>query len=645
MLIETHEANAIPSSSLYVYLLEAKNPDQKIFVVHFRNVSFVAVPEHHLILWDSRPRVEATAGEIEASWDELRFNQDKLLKVCLPAIPSHYPGKPTRGTLGCSITHLQALQSRRNLVSEKEFLPSTNVKTLGQYDTPFWLALNSAKTLLQSVRVTEDSTFTDPMAGEGSFLEAALHLWLLAFISRLSLGRTNSVELSQKLAAALRTHKRRNLYGIEVDVCRIRALNSNFSEILKQHFLSSYDVAINSNFFSPEIGTKRIDYESTIFLGNPGWDVIEAVNSVRSRAGTKVTQTLSVEETLLQQRELIVRSFNSTFNSTLSARDCRNIYSLTLAQCLVLSKFKAPVCLILPKGVLGDQGTAELRRVIRLNGPSVLVDEIKNKACGARIFPAVDARVQFCTLGVVPSPRKSNSISVRSHDIHYNPDRPYVSLPWKWTTAHLGAHEQWIALRDNTEKTLLKKMVRFPKLESHSTLRFYAGSPKKDGQRSIEGKDFEQFRLRTRHSTDSTADCVFIRKILSNGSRKLIAATALTSMKISDSVICIEASSDLNEPYYLSGVLNSLVGEYRLRLFQSNINLNLWKLKEFHIPEYDKTDPLHREIASLAKRLERRPSVPFLAKLESLVRSLFSITASEAEAIRARITSVDEAVA
>lgn len=619
------------------YLLEAAFPNSEAISCDLNDISLLLLPRHRLIKWDSAEKIKYCYKLCAEGLETNQFDQDYILDFLMPGTPSHFPGTCSVGSIGCNLTLLQAINSRRKFGSEKESLPYSSKKDLGQYDTPFWLAKRAVTNALCQLDKKESQSgyILDPMAGEGAFLEAALHVCIVQRAQKTLKARGAQINWKDALKS-LDLSNLPKLVGIEIDKKRSDFLGENFNNIFKANALPQYRVARNVDFFETE--TKDFT-DCRLIVSNPCWDVIESTNSVRSR---KTNQNENIpkqkNEKLFEQRLKIVNQFNKYFNSNISYKDARNIYVLTILHCLNNVGLNNPVSFIVPRGLLGDRGTSEIRRICREARPKIFIDDFKNKASGSRIFSAVDARVQFCILSIVPSENVSSGLEVFHHDILFAPNKKPIVIPWSLVTRLGGKHEIWVTVKNENEKRLLEKLVSYPQLSAHNQLHAYAGNSSNKGANGFEGKDIEMFRLRklSFKETSVSGSCLLVRKILPNGGKKLIAAPSPTVPPISDSLLCIRTEKDENYSYYLSGILNSTIGEYRLRIFQSNMNLNLWRLLEFQAPEYHSKNSLHKQIVKSAKDLEKQFTNERFRKLDALVAELFTLSDIELNTVSER---------
>lgn len=618
---------------LLPYVLEMRDPEVEIHLAHLIDVSLIVLPQHRIAFWGDREELDDVYETLISKWDSIRFNQDMIITFFPFSKIDYYPGnKVEKNLLTCSINHMQGFNSTRKFSSQKEFSPSDLKKNLGQYDTPFWLAKQSVSQLMESASVLDKAfSFVDPMAGEGSFLEASFHGWIIktlkVHLETADFRDPTCIEANKLLSKMFSIGK---ILGIERDKTRGQLLNKHFSAIFKNHNFKSYTVAVLKDLF--EVSRKDIKAQNIIFVGNPCWDVIETTKTVRSRTKSAVVKESKrpSKEKLLQEKT--VSEFEEIFDVKCSLKDYRNIYSLTMAKCLSLSEGEASFSMVLPKGVLGDKTTHQLREVIGEYRPQLFIDEFKNKASGSRIFPAVDARVQFCIVTVIPNEKISRFFKTRRHGVDFNPERNYVNVSWGWGEKRFFGTNQWIVFKDKVDKAVADKVTSYPALEIHNSLQFEAGTSKVQ-EYFLEGKDIECFKVRKSGKRSKYSSRILVRKILPNGGRKLIAATDCGNAKIKDSLVSIKVEGAEEHVYYLLGILNSVVGEYRLRMTQSNINLNLWKLKQLHLPEYDSCNSLHSEISRVAKSLSQNWSHSEKIHLEELVQELFGLSDNEAKFI------------
>ena len=77
-----------------------------------------------------------------------------------------------------------------------------------------------------------------------------------------------------------------------------------------------------------------------------------------------------------------------------------------------------------------------------------------------------------------------------------------------------------------------------------------------------------------------------------------------------------------DEAYFIAGILNSdIVIQYMQNTFKSN-GYSL-KKSHFYLPEYDKSNPLHKEISNLAKKASKQTDEAKIAKIQTKLSEVY----------------------
>lgn len=402
--------------------------------------------------------------------------------------------------------------------------------------------------------------------------------------------------------------------------------------------------------FFDAAGERRPDGGFDAVIGNPPWDMVRAdPTSGRERMDSRSGSAATVRFT----RDAGVYSAQSDGHP--------NRYQLFLERSIALTRPGGRIGLVLPAGLATDHGSARLRRLLFSRCAVEGLVGFENKQA---IFP-IHRSVRFllvsatagsptvamgCRLGEVDA-------SVLERDATSNPDSwftlrvtpalieklsgddltvPNLRTPFDLAIAEraatlfqpLGADEGW--------------GVHFGRELNATEDRASFGPPGR-GLPVIEGKLIDPFRARphgaqfsvsardaTRHLGDRyQRQRLAYRDVASATNRVTLIAAILPAGSVSThTVFCLRTHLPIRSQYFLSGLFNSLVVNYLVRL-RVTTHVTTSMVERLPIPDRDQAGAAYTEIAAMARCLGRRDDPALMARLNARVGVLYQLNTDE----------------
>ncbi len=388
-------------------------------------------------------------------------------------------------------------------------------------------------------------------------------------------------------------------------------------------------------------------------LGNPPWDMIRADaggTEDRSRA------RLDVAAVIRFTRDAGVYTEQSDGHA--------NRYQLFVERAIALTRPGGRIGLVLPSGLLIDQGSARLRRLLTARCD---VDAIVGLDNHRGVFP-IHRSVRFvlitasagrpttriaCRLGL-DDPAELEAIGDEQPDqstafhVRLTPallerlSGPDLAIPFfrhpidlriaeraAALFAPLGSTNGWSArfgreLNASDDRTLFRRAGR--------------------GLPVVEGKHLEPFRaalgaVRHRISTLDAARALkdgrherprlAYRDVAGSANRVTLIAAILPARCVSThTVFCLKTPVPSRMQHLLCGLLNSLVVNYLVRMRVST-HVTAGIVERLPIPTYDTAPRITRRVGSLSRLLSRNPNPEAYAEINGLVARLYQLTAEE----------------
>ncbi|MFX1538014.1 MAG: Eco57I restriction-modification methylase domain-containing protein, partial [Promethearchaeota archaeon] len=410
----------------------------------------------------------------------------------------------------------------------------------------------------------------------------------------------------------------------------------------KEEVRSPFDWPVEfPEVFFNEQGSVLEDPGFDIILTNPPWEAWKPIDNeffsqfdpnfkkikIKTRQ-LKLKQSLLLNPTIRKQFEKkkqlykhLGHFFRSTYHN--QGRGDLNLYKLFFELCWNLAKPKnGRVGILIPSGILGDLGTKNLRKLVFNQSK---IDRIAEIITGKDFFPDIHRELglaiiiyqkgsstnEFSYIGGINSLKKLDTkkpIKIsRKYVMDYAPESfavPIIHSPDELTILEklyrsppLG-HDCWCLRfgselhRTNHANYFSEEETDIPVLEGKHITRF--GYTLDNIQFYVQRKDikkkfssFTQSRLVWRSVSDR-----FLR-------RRMFVSVVDPDIALANSLNYIAPLNEevqLEKLYYLAGVMNSLVFEYRVRQLSFNQNLNHYLIKSIPVPLYETNNQLGREI-------------------------------------------------
>jgi hypothetical protein len=398
-------------------------------------------------------------------------------------------------------------------------------------------------------------------------------------------------------------------------------------------------------------------------IGNPPWEMLRAdpgASGDRRSAGQR-TRFIKDAGTYRAQSDGHV-----------------NLYQVFLERTMQLTRRGGRFGVVLPSGVMTDQGSSRARRLLlnHCQTDSLVVFENRD-----RIFP-IHRSVKFVLLTSTMG-GKTSEIPCRMGErdpaaLEAIGDDRMVSFPVRLATGFVerisGPDLAIPEIRTNADVALLEGICeRYQplaardgwnatfgrELNATDDSRHFADT--NSGISVVEGKQVEPFRVRLERSRHWISEAVLAREFQKRtGWRRarlayrevagatnrltLIAAIVPAGVVTTHTVYCLKTPLNSAEQAFLCGVLNSFVANYLVRLFVTT-HVTAATMQRLRVPHLGPDDPLFQEIASLAVRLSKWGEIrtPDQAHLQGAVAKAYELNKQEFSHILATFPLVDQA--
>jgi hypothetical protein len=384
-------------------------------------------------------------------------------------------------------------------------------------------------------------------------------------------------------------------------------------------------------------------------IGNPPWDMLRAEAAV------------AAERRAVGQRTRFIKDAGTYHAQT---EGHVNLYQVFLERALQLTRQRGRVGVVLPSGLMTDQGSSGVRQLL-LKGcqtDSFVVFENRD-----RVFP-IHRSVKFvlltCTKG-----GETSDVCCRMGErdpaaLEAIDDGSWAHFPVRLTTRFIerisGPALAIPQIHTNSDLVLLEGICeRYRSLSSRDGWNVKFGRELNatddsghfteggSGIRIIEGKHIEPFRVhldRSRHRIPETVLAsefqtripwqrarLAYREVAGATNRlTLIAAILPAGTVTTHTVYCLKTALGPTEQAFLCGILNSFVANYLIRLFVTT-HVTAATLGRLRVPHLGVDDFLFKEIAKLASRLAMvdQPWTPEHAQLQAAVAQAYELSEQE----------------
>ena len=535
---------------------------------------------------------------------------------------------------------------------EQKKIEQTNErKHFGIYYTNYHLARFIVRETLNLNRVDPTkATFLEPCCGSGNFVIAYLD-------EILSKQKKISNNLVQKII--------NNIYCADIDEGAIDIIK----KIIPQYLKKKYAVSINipeKNYFSGDLlflikdGTILKNDPKKIFRSPDGFDIVitnppyKLLKANSNKYGDGKNKK-AIENIINYIRKEKIYPLNE---GTL------NYYKLFVEEIIVNYTNKNSIIgLLIPRTILNDKQSEKLRNYILANNKLSTIYNIPEKN---NFFP--DVAQSFCFFSVDRS-KKGEEISIVD-EVSNNED--LKKKPISISISQTKEISSSIIVESNIGIGILKKIHANPKLASLSHIanlrgeldltlhkKFIAESPTK--YRLIKGINVKEFSIeepnnyvsndfigsingKHHYVINSRIVCQQISNI--NSSKRLKFAFVQPNYILGNSCnfIALQTSNSLFKAkdvslYYLLGILNSFLMDWRFRLSNSNNHVSNYELNELPIVVNGDKGIIDK-IERISKDLIKKHDDGLMREMNDLTLKLYGLNSQETAYINSRYARI-----
>lgn len=544
------------------------------------------------------------------------------------------------------ITHLIGLAHQKE--KENIQISQTNERShFGIYYTDYKIALNIAESALHELTLKKDAVnlkFLEPCAGIGMFIVAYLDTIINKF-------KINDEKELQNII--------NNIYFADIDAAALKIATKLIPAYIKYRY--DLDIIINkANYYTGDLLFKIEGDKITknnprqIFNVPAGFDIVltnPPYKLLKANANKYDEKNERYKEEVNKIIDFIKKENVYKFNE-----GTLNLYKLFVEEIAEnYTHEKGVLGLLIPMTILNDQQSEKLRKRIFKEFAVSTIHIIPEKN---NFFPDISQAFCFFTVKKGRISKKIEVIkNVTSAEIFLN----------KPLTINKDDFEQIstsfpIIIEGEEGLKILNKLHKFPKLSSHSSLANLRGeldltlhkefiTERETSLPLIKGINISEFE----HARPTLyVKEEFLGKI--NGKKKYVAKNRLVCQQISNihsakrlkftiipknyilgnscNFIALEDSLFVENNlslYYLLGILNSYLIDWRFRITNSNNHISNYEL--FDLPILKPNNKTKSEIEELAKILEKNYNSNIFRKLNDRVFGLYGLTENEKDYI------------
>ena len=434
--------------------------------------------------------------------------------------------------------------------------------------------------------------------------------------------------------------------------------------LVEQYLRAAEEVSQAQRFFHwelecPEVfftadGTRLANGGFDAVLGNPPWDMIRAD---RPGLGNNLAR---------DDPGRLLRFTRDAGIYTSQSDGHANRYQLFVERAVSLTRAGGRVGLVLPAGLALDSGSAPLRRFLLT---SCDVDGLVGFENHRGVFP-IHRSIRFLLLTATAG-RSTGTIACRfgvddPADLESVGEEPAAAGPWFNVRLRSPLLERlsgdtltipW--LKAPIDLAIAERSAAlFPQLGSEQGWSAQFGrelNATEDrevfrqagkGLPIVEGKQIEPFRVDLAASRWSIRGPDASARLRNDGYRRarlayrdvagatnqltLLAALLPAGCVSTHTVFCLRTPMPIADQQLLSGLFNSFVVNYLVRL-QVSTHVTTALVERLPVPTRQHAPRAAREIAALARALARRPGVAAAARLQAAVAAVYQLTLDEFE--------------
>ena len=417
-----------------------------------------------------------------------------------------------------------------------------------------------------------------------------------------------------------------------------------------RHRFFHWELEFPEVFFDAD-GKRRSNAGFDAVVGNPPWDM------VRADQGSESRRSASREETAA-----VVRFTRDAGVYEAQSDGHANRYQLFLERSLALTRTGGRIGLVLPSGLIADQGSARLRRLLFARANVETIVGFENKQA---IFP-IHRSVRFalltaeagmatqsiaCRLGEVDP-----SVLERRDDESSREPACAVRLSPDLLQRLSGDDLSVPDLRNQTDLTIAERAAalfrplgdqagwsaRFGR-ELNATDDRDVLQAARRGLPVVEGKLIGPYRVRLDDARWSIAKRdahrllgerhqhwrLAYRDVASPTNRLTLIAALLAPGTVSThTVFCLRSALPLGAQRFLCGMFNSLLVNFLVRL-RVTTHVTTAIVERLPIPLAEEAGPVFEDVGSIARALGQRHEPALEARLNAMVAKLYQLSEDE----------------
>jgi hypothetical protein len=416
------------------------------------------------------------------------------------------------------------------------------------------------------------------------------------------------------------------------------------------HRFFHWELEFPEVFFDAD-GQRRANAGFDAVVGNPPWDMVRADHGSESR------RSASREET-----GAVVRFTRDAGVYEAQSDGHANRYQLFLERSLALTRTGGRIGLVLPSGLIADQGSARLRRLLFSRANVETIVGFDNKQA---IFP-IHRSVRFALL-TAEAGMATKSTACRRGEV----DLSVLERRDDESDRDSGC---WLRLSPDLLQRLSGDDLSVPDLRNHTDLAIaeraaalfrplgdHAGWSARFGRELnatddrnvlrearrglpvVEGKVIEPYRVRLNDARWSIAKRdahrllgerhqrwrLVYRDVASPTNRLTLIAALLPPGTVSThTVFCLRTALPLGAQQFLCGMFNSLLVNFLVRL-RVTTHVTTAIVERLPIPLAEEAGPVFEDAGSIARALSQHHEPALEARLNAIVAKLYQLSEQE----------------
>lgn len=501
----------------------------------------------------------------------------------------------------------------------------------------------------------------DPSMGSGHFLSSALRFLAEAWIEKKNDEAIDDIDFN---STEIKTKILKNcIHGFDINerAVKLAKLSLWLETARKGHQLTDLETnLVAADTIVPKTKKHPTGFETTkgefdIILSNPPWDKlkfdeleffkqnthlsipksisksVKASLFKKAMADREIAKAYENEklatENKIEAVESVFYEYQANISQISKSRHIdHNLYKLALERWLRLLKPNGRMGIVIPSGYLGDLGSSGIRKYMLDN---YALEQIWGFEETAKVFPISQACIYMILQGGKPTDKFSyvdniENIGAFEKLLKNKKNMPEMSReviealdPDTWTISFI---------KDDNERTILNGLYRYCKRKGRLKFDFGRELHQTDNAndihsergliRVLKGDEIDAFFVRSpgkqylnerglkKYATKTRVDRIGIRAIANRKlSKRLVACVVPNSMLTVNSILVSKGNYAEDEMFFILGLFNSRIVEYRFRQIAKNNNVNKFAVNALPLPQFDAKDSSHLAISRQCKKL------------------------------------------